>query len=248
MARQRRRRRGRGRRDLRRNEVKKEIPPTTPESDPQEEPASEPSVEDPRLRILRVALNLFTEKGYFNTSIAEIREAADVSTGTIYHHFKTKEAIAAALFETILESLSESFAEIWNQSEATFDRLRKVVELFFALGEEAPQVMRFLLLLRHREFIQNAPSLLETPPFQELHRIIAEGIERGEIRRMDSRVALSCFCGVVFQVMRLRLEGLTDRPLDWCLLDAWTSIRKALISSRQLTGGPLTSISETTLP
>ncbi len=226
MARQRRRRRPR-RREAPRAAPKENSRPSAPVPVPLFE-------EDPQLRILKAALDLFTQKGYFNTSIAEIREAADVSTGTIYHHFKTKEAIAAALFSTIVESLKESLAEIWNRTESTLDRLRKVTELLFALTEEAPQVMRFLLLLRHQEFIQNAPPLLGTAPFQELRRTIAEGIERGELRRLDPEIAFACFCGMLFQTIRLRLEGVLEKPLDWCLLDTWTSIWKALVPGQPL--------------
>ena len=41
--------------------------------------------------ILLAALTLFAEKGYFNTSLIDIKEAAGVKTiGIIYQHFKTK--------------------------------------------------------------------------------------------------------------------------------------------------------------
>lgn len=191
-------------------------------------PLPEPKEEDPSWRILKAALALFTEKGYFNTSIAEIREAAGVSTGTIYHHFKTKEAIAKALLATILKSLEESLEEIWNHTPSVLDRLRKVTELLFSLAEETPQVLRFLLLLRHQEFIKEAPPLFLTPPFRKLRETLAEGIERGELRRLDPDIALACFLGPLFQTIRLRLEGVLAKPLEWCLLDTWSSIFKAL--------------------
>ena len=46
---------------------------------------------------LRVALRLFSEKGFFNTSVQDIVAAAGVSVGFIYHNFSDKEGIARAL-------------------------------------------------------------------------------------------------------------------------------------------------------
>ncbi len=48
--------------------------------------------------ILLAALKLFAEKGYFNTSLIDIKEAAGLKTpATIYQHFKTKQMIACAV-------------------------------------------------------------------------------------------------------------------------------------------------------
>ncbi|HSH30271.1 MAG TPA: TetR family transcriptional regulator [Thiohalobacter sp.] len=56
------------------------------------------------------ALNLFTEQGYFNTSIRDIVRAASVSTGSLYHHFRGKEGIARSLYDTLLEEVPEIIA------------------------------------------------------------------------------------------------------------------------------------------
>ena len=52
-----------------------------------------------RAVILEAALNLFSHQGYRGTSIRDIAEAAQVSTGNVYHHFPDKEA----LFRTLLD-------------------------------------------------------------------------------------------------------------------------------------------------
>ena len=51
-----------------------------------------------RALILEAALDLFSRQGYRGTSIRDISKAAGVSTGSVYHHFKDKEA----LFDTLL--------------------------------------------------------------------------------------------------------------------------------------------------
>lgn len=49
--------------------------------------------------ILDAAATLFAEKGYDNTSTTDLLEAVGIAKGTLYHHFKSKEAIMDALIE-----------------------------------------------------------------------------------------------------------------------------------------------------
>lgn len=184
--------------------------------------------QEPRDEIMQAALKLFTEKGYFNTSIADIRRQADVSTSTIYHYFKNKESIADALFLDVLQSLNDSIEEIRTKTNNTFERLRAIVELFFTLAKEAPEVMRFMVCIRHHEFLLDRPPLSLSRPFQQLTRIMQEGIRAGELRRMDPVVANACFYGTIVQMVQLHLDGVLERLLDWYLLDTWTAIWRAL--------------------
>ena len=58
--------------------------------------ARNPHPEVTERRILAAAKKLFAEKGYDKTSIQDIIDKlGDLSRGAIYHHFKSKEAIAA---------------------------------------------------------------------------------------------------------------------------------------------------------
>jgi AcrR family transcriptional regulator len=49
--------------------------------------------------LLEAALTLFSRQGYRATSVRDIADAAGTSTGSVYHHFRDKEAI----FQTLLE-------------------------------------------------------------------------------------------------------------------------------------------------
>ncbi len=53
---------------------------------------------DTKELILRAALAAFTRLGYEAATIADIRAAAGVSNGSVFHHFGSKEGIAAALY------------------------------------------------------------------------------------------------------------------------------------------------------
>ncbi|BCX81947.1 TetR/AcrR family transcriptional regulator, repressor of fatR-cypB operon [Methylomarinovum caldicuralii] len=187
---------------------------------------------DPKEEILKAALKLFTEKGYFNTSIADIRQLADVSTGTIYHYFKNKEAIADALYTEVLHSLEESLKEIRRLNNA-FERLRAILELFFELTENEPEIVRFIVTVRHQEILSQRPPLSQSPPFRLLNRIMEEGIRAGDLRRMNPQVATAVFYGTVARMALLRLEGVLEKSLELYLLDTWTAIWRALAPANE---------------
>jgi len=56
-------------------------------------------------RVLEVALELFSTQGYGATSMRQIAEACDQSTGNLYHHFGSKEAIFQRLIDDYWERL-----------------------------------------------------------------------------------------------------------------------------------------------
>lgn len=57
--------------------------------------------------IKKNAAKLFARKGFHNVSMAEIAEAAEVSKGTLYIYFKSKEELYFSLIEPILTRASQ---------------------------------------------------------------------------------------------------------------------------------------------
>src|SRR5881397_3930751 len=65
-----------------------------------------------RRAILDAALAVFTERGYHQASIEEIRDRSYASVGSIYHHFGGKEELAAALYLEGLRDYHERFLAV----------------------------------------------------------------------------------------------------------------------------------------
>ena len=49
--------------------------------------------EETKKRIYHVAFKLFDEFGYDKVKVSDIAKAANVSVGSVYYHYKNKEAI-----------------------------------------------------------------------------------------------------------------------------------------------------------
>jgi AcrR family transcriptional regulator len=76
--------------------------------------------------IARVALQLFAERGYDETTLAEIGEAADVSPRTIFAYFDSKEEILFCEAPTQLDELKDALAQR-PEGSTTIDALRGVL-------------------------------------------------------------------------------------------------------------------------
>jgi len=174
--------------------------------------------------ILVAALKLFAEKGYFNTSLTEIAEASGVKTSAgIYKHFKNKQEIARTLYVWIIDRLNVSIDDIRRRSRKSSEQLREIVDLWFRLTDEAPQIMQFLLVLKISEFLPDEKPLMETPPFVKILKILHNGIKSNEIKAIDAQRAYCHFFGIIENTLKQVLTGNLKKKADYYESDAWVS-------------------------
>jgi AcrR family transcriptional regulator len=66
---------------------------------------------DTRDRILDAASRLFSERGFDGTPVAEVLSAAGVRSGSLYHFFPSKEALAEAVLARCADRLKEALLD-----------------------------------------------------------------------------------------------------------------------------------------
>lgn len=182
-----------------------------------------------RTNVLNTALELFSERGYFNTSIHDIRRTAGVSTGAIYHHFQNKEALARSLYETLLQQMDQAIEDACFGKDGCLDRSRAIIEKMFSLTLEQQLNMQFILLAQHREYLPDEPPICSSKPFQAMKKVVTEGMAAGEVREMEPWVAATAMFGGALRMMNLQLDGALERPLTEYLDEvvgcAWRGIK-----------------------
>ena len=182
-----------------------------------------------RDKILNTALDLFSKQGYFNTSVHDIRKAANVSTGAIYHHFQNKEALAKSLYESLLAEMDKEIENACLNKIGCLAKSKAIIEKMFALTMEQPRNMQFILLAQHREYLPNEAPICSSKPFQTMKQVVVEGIAKGEVRKMDTWVAAASMFGGALRMMNLQLDGVLTEPLnnylDEVVSCAWNGIK-----------------------
>jgi AcrR family transcriptional regulator len=90
-------------------------------------------------RILKVAEQLFLEKGFANTSIDEIAAKADVSKGAVYLHYHSKDDIYFNIVEKALGTMRDMFLQAADREEAGLEKFRAIGYSFYDFTKKYPE-------------------------------------------------------------------------------------------------------------
>ncbi|OUO86300.1 TetR family transcriptional regulator [Gordonibacter sp. An230] len=138
-------------------------------------------------RILDVALALFLEKGYDNTSIQDIIDGlGGLTKGAVYHHFKSKEDILSAALDRENAGLYAQLRQI--RDDGRMNGAEKLQALFEA-SVMGPQMDLWANVAPDADPVRNARLLgmeyqalfEETVPFF-VQPIVEQGVRDGSIR------------------------------------------------------------------
>ncbi len=134
-----------------------------------------------RRRITDAAIRLFRERGFENTTIDDITAAADVGRGTFFNYFPRKEAVLGYHLDCCILPSEETVRSTLEDSRPAPERLIQLNLDAAAFFERDPELSRFVIretlqrsFAEHKEHDMVWSDLIQ--------KIVAQGIERGEIR------------------------------------------------------------------
>jgi len=137
-----------------------------------------------RERLFRAALDLFARKGFTETTVEDITEAADVGKGTFFNYFPSKDHILLAFGEMQLSKLQSAIAEARAGQEPMPDFLRSLGVRMTQEPIRNPGIIRTLLqAYLSTSAVREAMADLQNRVHALHTQIIVLGQERGEIRR-----------------------------------------------------------------
>jgi TetR/AcrR family fatty acid metabolism transcriptional regulator len=134
--------------------------------------------------ILRAAIDIFAERGYFNAQVADVARAAGVAAGTVYLYFKSKDDLLISIFErSMRDGLSrgrEAVADLADPPE----RLRRLARGHLArLGRDRNLAVVFQVELRQStKFMERFSSTLLRDYLGLIREAIADGQRQGIFR------------------------------------------------------------------
>lgn len=136
-----------------------------------------------RERLFRAALALFAKKGFAETTVEDITEAADVGKGTFFNYFPSKDHILIAFGEMQLGKLEAAVAEVRRTNEPIPQFLRALGSRMTQEPTRNPEIIRAIL----QAYLSTTPvreTMLNLQKrVQALHtELIRLGQQQGEIR------------------------------------------------------------------
>jgi AcrR family transcriptional regulator len=172
-----------------------------------------------RDEILRVAAALFAEHGYEETTIRQIGDAAGILSGSLYHHFQTKEEMLHELLKGFTRMVGE-YQAIVDQGRSAKETVRAMIELGLRTVVSNPNIVA--ITVHERKYLARHPSFayLETV-WHDISQVwcgvLERGVAEGAIRN-----------DVDLHLMLRMINDLVSAAVDWYRLGGRYSIEKII--------------------
>lgn len=147
--------------------------------------------EQRRIQILQVALEQFVARGFYGTSTRDISKAAGISSGLMFHYFKSKEHVYEELIKIGCQRMDIDFSSAMVDPGAF---LHALVSELLAMLEHPFSAKMFVLMgnaFFHRDISQTVNDMLDVRNVALLSKeVIVQGQKLGQFKAGDP-VALS---------------------------------------------------------
>lgn len=158
--------------------------------------------EERRKAILMTALDLFVNRGYYETKITDIAAAVPMSTGLMFHYFESKEELLLELVKMgagatkFADKMPEILPEIY---------FTEFLKRLFDFSKSQPWVFNMFILMGQARRVgmpEEARKIaLSVNTIEESAKMIEKGQETGVFRDGDALLLSMCFWATVQGIM-----------------------------------------------
>jgi len=170
--------------------------------------------QDTKANIIHQAAELFNQRGYAGSSIADIMQATGLKKGGIYNHFKSKDELALEAFDYASSLTSQRTWNAVKNKRNAIERLQAMISSYLNYIDEPP-IAGGCPILNTAIESDDTDSPLRDRALQAINswrslivRIVQKGIKKGEVRSHiePDTVATIIICSLEGAIMMSKLE------------------------------------------
>lgn len=168
-----------------------------------------------REAIIACARELFLAKGFNATTMDEIAQRAELSKGTLYLYFNSKEELYVTVMSEGLKILFDRIEETFNSDLPPDQVIRKLGEVYYRYYLDHRDYFRILFFLEHGDVSKQLPRELIQENLDKGVRclqlfagVVQNGMEEGIFSPVDPRKAALAFWGATNGILFLFEEEL----------------------------------------
>lgn len=148
------------------------------------------------IQIIEVAQEMFLQYGYKNTNMCDIASKIGINRTALHYYYNTKETLFQAVFGTIIESFLPRIQDILLSKNSFFDKIDKILDIYFDIFLSSPNLPRFILGEINRD-IDQLLTVAYTIGFGSYIDLISKTIhnemDKGNIKRIPLHIILMSF-------------------------------------------------------
>jgi AcrR family transcriptional regulator len=191
-------------------------------------PLTEVQIQQQRRMIYKAAIQLFQQKGFYETSMREIATAAKVGKSTLYDYFKSKDEILVSYFITEILDLKKRAEEICLQELSSTEKIQRIMKMHLAYLLSQKQTFLRLSLEAQRLPLESQDQIQAVRhSYQDMIRaLVEEGVGRGEFRPVNPLItARSIMALLSIVTYTARPTGTPEEMLDQVMSILFTGIQ-----------------------
>lgn len=172
------------------------------------------AISEARRRVLDAANALFVEHGFKAVSMQQIANVAQINKATLYHHFRSKEDLfAAVVIEATAQSKDEIAQAIAEGGTPAEQLARAALQIFARTKSDFGRLMTDV----HEQMEPGIRTRIlseQAMPWELFAAVFEEAERSGDLPEVDINLAISMFIGMVWGQLWMRKVELMDQPLD----------------------------------
>lgn len=139
---------------------------------------------DKREAILRAAIKVFANRGYFSSKVADIAGEAGIADGTVYLYFRSKDDILHSIFDRAMTEFIDEGRRQLAEIEDPVERIRRIAQLHLEkLGADRNMAIVFQVELRgSTKFMEQFSAAGFGEYLDIIRKTIADGQAAGVFR------------------------------------------------------------------
>jgi AcrR family transcriptional regulator len=138
-----------------------------------------------RAELLRIAADLFADRGYVATTVRDIADEAGILSGSLYHHFDSKESMIDAILSAFIEDTLSNYESVLSEGHGPSETFEGLVAVSLAAMVESRSAIliyqneaRYLAAEDRFSYLRDAHRMFE----KIWTDVLKEGVASGEFR------------------------------------------------------------------
>ena len=162
---------------------------------------TEARLADARERIVAAALDQVADGGYASASVQAVAGRAGVATGTVYRHFPSKAELFGEVFRRQATQELGVLEEIAMHDSPALERLAEATEVLARRALASPTLAYAQIAEPVEQEVEAERLVLRRGYRDAFARILADGIERGELEPHDTRTYGAAILGAISEAL-----------------------------------------------
>ena len=181
-----------------------------------------------REQILETTLELITELGFHATPMSLIIKKSNAASGTIYHHFKSKEDLIDTLYSELKKEMGNAIIKNIELDMNYKDKFFMIWKNLFIFFSENPKKFEYIENYANSPFNRKEIKEINQRHYQAAIDFFKSGMQMGILREIPINLFLNLIFGNISTLVRMIIMEeiiINDDLLNKTIQSSWDSVK-----------------------